>query len=243
MRKDLLCLFVALSASLPMMARTLRAAEGPVITASATTENPVQQPSEVREFEVRVDDKPRGIHCLTIKSDGEKSEVAFQTDVKIDFIVYAYVFKFRGTEVWRDGRVESTEIHCEDGSRKRSFCLKTDGDAQQIQFNNKLVTASSVGTMTTAYWQLPPAGLRSKPIGILDVDTGAIHSASFHCIGPTTVLCAGRTLECQHFKIDGPSPAELWFDDGNRLVRQRSMEQGHQMELRLKQIRTVTDER
>ena len=61
---------------------------------------------EIRDFEVRVDNKAAGTHRLTIKSNGDKHEVAFQTDVKMDFVIYAYVFKSRGTEVWRDGRLE-----------------------------------------------------------------------------------------------------------------------------------------
>ena len=50
-------------------------------------------------------------------------------------------------------------------------------------------------------------------------------------------------MTCHHFKIDGPSPAELWFDDHDRLVRQKSVEQGHQMELRLKDIRISKEDK
>jgi hypothetical protein len=199
---------------------------------SSTTES-----VEVRDFEVRVDNKPAGTHRLTIKSEGDTHEVAFQTDVKMDFIVYAYVFKFRGTEVWRDGRLENADIRCEDGGKKRSFSLKTDGRVQQISFNGKEVPASSLGLMTTAYWRLPPADSRKKPLTIVDVDSGNTRNATLNIVGKTTISSAGQTLECRHFKIDGPSPAELWFDDQDRLVRQKSVEVGHQLELKLKDIR------
>jgi hypothetical protein len=192
---------------------------------------------EIRDFEVRVDNKAAGTHRLTIKSEGDTNEVAFQTDVKFDFIVYAYVFKFRGTEVWRDGRLELSDIRCEDGGKKRSMALKTDGDIQQISFNGKSVPANSLCVMSTAYWRLPCEELRNKPLAIVDVDSGATRSASLNVVGPTTITTSGRSLTCHHFKIDGPSPAELWFDEHDRLVRQKSVEQGHHMELRLKDIR------
>jgi hypothetical protein len=198
---------------------------------------------EIRDFEVRVDNKPAGTHRLTIKCEGDMNEVAFQTDVKFDFIVYAYVFKFRGKELWRDGRLEQSEIRCEDGGKKRTMALKTDGTVQQISFNGKSVPANSQCVMSTAYWCLPSEELRGKPFAIVDVDSGNTRSASLNVVGPTTITTSGRSLTCHHFKIDGPSPAELWFDDRDRLVRQKSVEQGHQMELRLKDIRRSNDDK
>jgi hypothetical protein len=198
---------------------------------------------EVRDFEVRVDNKPAGTHRLTIKSDGETHQVTMQTDVKMDFIVYAYVFKSRGTETWRDGRVENVDIRCEDGGKKRSFALKTEGEIQQISFNGKPVPSSSTGLMTTAYWRLPSAETCKKPLKIVDVDTGNTRNATLNIVGKTTISHSGQTLQCRQFKIDGPSPAELWFDDQDRLVRQKSVEVGHQLELRLKDIRIAKDER
>lgn len=197
---------------------------------------------EIRDFEVRVDHKPAGTHRLTIKSTGETHEVEFQTDVKMDFVVYAYVFKFRGTEIWRDGRLENVDIRCEDGGKKRSFGLKTEGTVQQISFNGKPVPASSSVLMTTAYWRLPPLESRKKSLTIADVDTGHARSATLNAVGKTTISSSGQTLECRHFKIDGPSPAELWFDDQDRLVRQKSVEFGHQLELSLKGIRIPQNE-
>ena len=199
--------------------------------------------AEIREFEVRVDNKPVGSHRLVIQSDGVNQRVRIQTDVKVDFVVYAYIFKFRGTEHWRDGHLEATSIQCEDGGSKRSFQLKTDGDIQKVSLNGKPVNDPQSSVMTTAYWKLPAAELRSKPLPIVDVDSAKFHKASINLLGQTTLATEGRSLKCQHVKIDGPSPAELWFDEQDCLVRQRSVERGHTMELRLKQIRIAKDER
>ena len=204
--------------------------------------NESSQSAEIRDFEVRVDNKPAGTHRLTIKTTGDTHEVAFQTDVKMDFVVYAYVFKFRGTEVWRDGRLENTDIRCEDGGKKRSFSLKTEGDVQQVAFNGKPVATTSSALMSTAYWRLPSAESRKKTLTIADVDTGQIRSTTLNAVGKTTISSSGQMLECRHFKIEGPSPAELWFDDQDRLVRQKSVEVGHQLELRLKGIRIASND-
>ena len=192
--------------------------------------------TEVRDFDVRVDDKVAGSHRLMIQSNEARHEVSIQTDVKMDFIVYAYVFKFRGKEVWRDGKLEQVSIQCDDAGKKRTFQLKSDGKLQQVSFNGKQPQEHAISTMTTAYWKLPAADARTKPFPIVDVDTGTVRTARLTLVGPATVTAGQKQIDCQHFKIDGPSPAELWFDQNDCLVRQKSVEQGHSMELRLKKI-------
>jgi hypothetical protein len=215
------------------------AAELPSGQRSEAKADTAEESVEIREFEVRVDNKSAGTHRLTIASDGDSCKVGFQTDVKMDFLIYAYVFKFRGTEVWRDGRLENVDIHCEDRGKKRTFALKTDGEVQQVSFNGKEVPTESPCLMTTAYWQLPRAEVLKKSFPIADVDNGQTRPATLNVVGKATISTSSRTLECRHFKIEGPSPAELWFDDQDRLVRQKSVEAGHQVELKLKEIRIV----
>jgi hypothetical protein len=221
------------------------AADQPASSAASGKTRSAPEVVEVREFEVRVDNKPAGNHQLTIKTSGTRQQVEFQTDVKLDFIVYAYVYKLRGTENWRDGKLEHSDIRSEDGGKKRALELKTDGAIQQISFNGKSIPSNlpSPCTMTTAYWRLPATDRRATPLPIVDVDTGATSQVSMTTVGPATVTCAGRTVACQHFKIDGPSPAELWFDDEQRMVRQKSIESGHSMELRLKRIQLPKTDR
>ena len=238
MRNSPWCWFVIISCCQILISTALWGGETP--SARAKPLNPTA--TEIRDFEVRVDNRPAGTHRLTIKSAGDEHQVAFHTDVRIDFIVYAYVFKFRGTEAWRDGRIEQADIRSEDGGKKKSFTLRTEGTLQQVSFNGKLLPQSKSGVMSTAYWQLPSKELRTSPLLIMDVDTGQAVDASLKLVGPATVSLKDRSLTCQHYKIDGPSPAELWFDEQHRLVRQKSSEEGHSLELRLLQIRTAKDD-
>ena len=209
---------------------------------SSSVSRSKSESAEVREFEVRVDDKPVGTHRLTIKSDGDTQQAAFQTDVKIDVIVYAYVFKLRGTEVWREGRVESANVCREQGGKKRCFSLETDGCDQKITLDGKPVSSSSPSLMTTTYWRLPPPEIRDSTLTVVDADNGRSQTATLEFVGSETISTSGRSMACRHFKIDGPSPAELWFDEQERLVCQKAVERGHQVELRLKQIRSPKDD-
>ena len=209
---------------------------------SSSVSRSKSESAEVREFEVRVDDRPVGTHRLTIKSVGDTQQAEFQTDVKIDVIVYAYIFKLRGTEVWREGRVESANVSREQGGKKRSFSLETDGCDQKITLDGKPVSSSSPSLMTTTYWRLPPPEIRDNSLTIVDSDNGRSQTATLEFVSNETISTSGRSMACRHFKIDGPSPAELWFDEHERLVCQKALERGHQVELRLKQIRSPKDD-
>lgn len=240
MLRRLLWLFAAVCA---LVNHASFAADRLINQVSATASDLSDVLTEYREFEIRVDNKSMGVHSLNIRSDGDKHEVEMKSDVKVDFIVYAYVFKFRGKEVWRDGQVVFSDIHTEDGGKKRDFYYKTDGKAHQIQFNGKPMPAELPGRMSTAYWMLPAEDHRKKPFTILDVDTGNARTASIKLVEEDTLNYAGRSIVCQHYKVEGPSPAELWFDKTNRMVRQTSVEQGHPMELRLRKIESSKDAR
>lgn len=210
---------------------------------SAVKAKPLSKSIEVRDFEVRVDNTLRGTHQLTITTDGDNEQAEMKTDVKVDVIVYTYVFKSRGTELWDDGRLVQSDIRCEDGGKKRAFTLKTQNEIQQISFNEKSMKGNADALMSTAYWRLPNAALRTKRFPVVDVDSGKIFDASVTQVGTEIVNVGSRTIECRRFKIDSSSPAELWIDDRDRLVKQKSVEQGHAMEMRLKQIRVPKDEK
>ena len=198
---------------------------------------------EVRDFEVHVDKTLRGTHRLTIKSDGESETAQIHTDVSVNLIVYVYAFKSRGTEVWRDGRLVSSDIRSDDNGKKRAFLLKPENSIQQISFNEKPLNASAESVMSTAYWHLPSAEIRSKPLSVVDVDSGKTFRAKLTQVGKDSVTVGGRAIACWHFRIDGVSPADLWFDENDRLVQQKSTEQGHATELRLVKIRSLKEKK
>jgi len=221
----------------------VRAEERQVVRTSAIKSKSIAESVEVRDFEVRVDNRPVGTQRLTIRSTKDQEQVEFETDVKVDVIVYSYVYKSRGTEVWRLGRLADHDMHCEDGGKKRSFTLKTEEGAQQVTFNGKAIPVVMRNVMTTSYWKLPSADLRAKALRIVDVDKGTSRDTSLTLVGAESVPSGNRSITSQHFKVESSTPIDLWFDDQDRLVRQKSLEEGHWMELRLKQIHSESNEK
>ena len=198
--------------------------------------------SEVREFDVLVDGKAAGTHRLVVLQKGTTTTANIKTDVAIDFVVYTYRFKFRATEVWRDDSFVQVDARSEEGGDRTAVAAKADGSKCQVVFNGqRQVTDRSV--MTTAYWRLPPEASRKLPFPILSFDTGESKSGRLEYVERATWKFESRSIPCRHFKVTGPSPADLWFDDSDRLVLQKSVEDGHPTELRLKRVeRSVNDE-
>ncbi len=216
----------------------LHATCGSVVSSAAPPATAVSavRTDELREFDIFVDGKFAGTHRLGISSSpGAVTTARIESDVKINFIVYAYTYKFRATEVWRDDGLAQIDVGCEDGGKKTTLTAKSEGAHCRVVLNGRQqVTDRSV--MTTAYWRLPPEVDQKRVVSILDVETGVAKPGVVERIGRTTLKVNGRPMVCRHYKVTGPSPAELWFDEQDRLVRQTSVEEGHPMELRLRRI-------
>ena len=217
------------------------AAEWNAFTASAappseaSSSPTTSQTCEVRDFDILVDHKPTGNHRLTITSDGKVTTVQVESNVKIDFVVYVYTYKFRATEVWRENRLAQLDVRCEDGGKHTALTAKIDGETSRVTLNGR-PQQTARGVMTTAYWKLPPGEDQTRTVSMLDVETGIAKPATIQRLGRTTLKVEGRPMTCRHFKVSGTSPAELWFDQQSRLVRQTSVEDGHPVELRLRRI-------
>lgn len=197
--------------------------------------------SEVREFDILVDDKLAGTHRLSISTQGDVTTTRVESDVKINLIVYVYTYKFRATEVWRADGLSQVDVQREEGGKKTSLTAKADGANCQVVLNGRQqVTDRSA--MTTCYWRLPSPVDQKRAVSIFDVETGLTTSGTVERISRVTLKVEDRPVACRHFKVTGPSPAELWFDDQDRLVRQKSVEEGHPTELRLRRIRPQTTE-
>jgi len=198
-------------------------------------------PNEIREFDVLVDDKVRGTHRLAISSKGDVTTTRVETDVKVDLIVYVYAYSFRAKEVWQADKLIQVDTRVEDAGKKTSLTAKADGANCQVVLNGRQHVTDR-GAVSTFYWRLPQSVDQKRVLPIFNVDTGLTKPGTIELADRGTLKVDGRAIACRHFKVTGPAPADLWFDDQNLLVRQKSVEDGHPTELRLRRIREQTAE-
>ena len=215
-------------ASLPYAALLFSLA-GPATRAAAQ--------AEVRDYQVTVDNKPAGHFHLTITpADAGKTVVKAEAAVRVRFGLYTYTYRYQGSEVWAGDRLERSWGHSADGGKKHNVAAVVQGDRATITVDGSSRTDLAC-SWTTTHWRLPPLPASHSTLNVLDVDAGKRLSARLQHIETVRLNIAGRVQTCNHYRVSGADVAEVWFDEGNRLVRQFTVEDGHRTELRLTGVR------
>lgn len=190
---------------------------------------------ETREFSIRVDGKPAGDYRLTIRDEDGSITMSAQADVRFRYFLYNYTYHYRGSEIWKDGKLQRLDSNTKDDKKQFEVAAWTDGQLLHIKSNGQERTTRP-DVWTSTYWRLPEARFRNQPVPLIDVDTGKDLRASLHYVGMNSVQVNGQALNCTHYRVTGAVQVELWYDSYDRLVRQESIEEGHRTLLELVRI-------
>lgn len=190
--------------------------------------------TQVRNFQVFVDNRPAGSYRMAIvpRADGSVA-VTCQADVRVRVFVVGYHYSYRGTEVWKDGRLLQLDSRADDDGKQFAVTAQAEGEALRVRSNGQeRVIRKDV--WTTSCWQLPPASFRNRAIVLLDADTGREVNGNLFSVGVNRLNVAGQVMDCAHYRVTGGVQLELWFDAQERLVRQESVEDGHRTVLEMR---------
>jgi len=190
---------------------------------------------ELREFEILVKDKPAGKSSIRITETADgATRVDTEASVKLDYFVHVYRYEFHGRETWREKRLVSTENRATDDGKNFLVRARVGARGSTIEANGKARTAPLID-MTTNYWRAPDMSQRSKQ-SFMNADRGTVHSVQIELLPAEQVMVDRRRIDCAHFRVSGDIEADLWFDDQDRIVGQKTIEDGYPTELRLVRI-------
>jgi hypothetical protein len=193
---------------------------------------------EQREYLTYIDGRKAGEYHMTItpQDDGSVSMTG-KANVNVGFLLVRYTYAYRGTEVWKDGRLQRFDSATNDNGTRYTVSAAADGDGLRVQVNGQPRTGRADAWVTT-YWHLPPAAQRNQELSLLDGDTGRDLTATLAYVGAEQVNVAGQTVECGHYRLTGQVVnVDLWYDAQERLVRQEWMEDRHKAVLQLTGVR------
>jgi hypothetical protein len=201
-------------------------------------QTPKAHSEEVREFEILVSGKLVGTSTTRI-TEAENGMTTACTDafVKLNYIVYSYQYEFRGQEVWEENRLISVENHAVDDGVQLATHARSDLRGSVIEAQGKKSIAGPVLSMTTSYWRVP-VGQKGCMLKLLDADQGIVHTVRIDDITVERLAIGGKQADCTHYHLSGDLVANLWFDAQQRLVQQKTIEDGRPVELRLTRIST-----
>jgi Domain of unknown function (DUF6134) len=191
---------------------------------------------ERRTFAISVDGKSAGTHTLIIQTKDDKSViVTAQADVTVRVAVIRYTYSFRGTEIWKDGKLHQLSTTTNDNGKKHSVTADATKEGLAVKADGRDTQIRGEPWVTT-YWKLPAEKQRGPNVGLLDADTGKLISAKLEKIGIEKVTALGKAVECTHWRLTGGVAVDLWYDGSDRLVRQESIEEGHRTILELTRL-------
>jgi hypothetical protein len=196
--------------------------------------------TETRDFAVFVDGKPAGEGHITIHNQEDGSVVVnSNTDVVVRVLLITYTYKFRGREVWKDGRLTQLDSTCLDDGKAFVVAASAEGESLRLK-----VTAQSRAqerlvrgdVWLTSYWAEPDKRVNQE-VPIIDVDTGRELSGRLQFVGVEQRQIAGQTVNVSHYRLTGKVEHDLWYDGAKRLVRQEWIEDGHRTMVELSRLR------
>lgn len=193
--------------------------------------------SETREFLVKVDGKPAGSASMTIqRQDDGTTVVACNTNVRVRVLVKTYTYTCQTRETWKDGRLQQLASSCNDDGKQFQVSAAAQPDGLHVRVNGR-EHITRPEAWVSSYWTLPDAKLRDQAIPVLDADNGRNLQGRLHFIGTAQKSVAGQVQNVQHYRFNGPTRIDLYYDAAQRLVGQDWVEEGHPTSLELTNVR------
>lgn len=212
---------------------------GLLLGSTASGQGPQGTPEEVREYEVIVKQKTMGKVSIRTHETQDGSTVSItDTNVEAEYLLMKHRYEYHGQESWRGDKLVRLDSRTNDNGKQLSVSATVDSGRSVVNIKGKQPQAGPAFVMTSNFWRLPDLRLAGGKFAIIDSDTGASFNVQWTDVGPETVVLGNQKVACEHYRVSGDTAAELWFDGQGRLVRQQTVEQGFQTELRLARVST-----
>jgi hypothetical protein len=192
---------------------------------------------ETREFQVLVDGKNAGTAQMTIKKQEDGVIImTCDTDIKVKVLIKTYSYSYRGQEKWKDGRLQQFDSTCNDDGRLYNIAAVADGAQLRLKVNQHESTVRG-DVWLSSYWRQPDNARINQAVPVLEADTGKEIEVRVGYVGQEQRPVLGQNIAVQHFRLQGASAIDVWYDASGRLVRQEWIEEGHRTGLELLRLR------
>ncbi len=197
-----------------------------------------QQPEgEVREFTIQVNGKPAGTYRMTLTRHEGTESFSGQASVRVRLALKTYVYTFQGTERWKEGRLVELQTSTSDDGKRYEVHATAEGNNLRLRVNGQERMARW-DVWPTTHWRLADARFHNQPVPLLDADTGKEYQGRLQYLGVKQLTLGQQAQNCYHFRVTGgPSPVDLWYDGGHRLVRQEFTVEGYRTVFHLSSLR------
>lgn len=160
-------------------------------------------------FEVRLEGRPVGSHCLWFRQSDDRLRVEVSMDLQVPLpLWFDYRYRYRATEWWRSGRLEALHVTIEDGSRQEQIRARRDRDALEVEAQGGHWRLQG-DLVTSNHWNPSVLG-RSR---LLNTLTGKASDLEIEHEGSEALQFGARTLEVERYRLGGDlEDTRVWYD-------------------------------
>ena len=195
--------------------------------------------TEARVFKVTVDGKEAGKYTISYTKDDGTLTIGCDAHVKVKVaFVTAYHYDYTGTEVWKDGRLVSLKSSCDDDGKQFHVSAAPSDDGLEVKVNGRAKAVRGDAYLTTACClpdakRRPDAKCRDCDLPLMEADNGEEINGKMQHIESGAMNVAGQAIDVTHYRLKSHAEHDLWYDAGERMVRQEWTEDGHKTVLEL----------
>lgn len=175
-------------------------------------------PADARlSFTVLRDGSEVGAHDMAFRQspDSLQVDIATKVVVKIAFVP-VYRFEHEGHEIWQAGQLTRLWSTTNDDGTRHALNVSAAGPELAVSADGKPTVIRAL-TIPASLWH--EAILRQS--AVLNTLDGSSMSIAVADLGLDTVAVGSRSVAARHYAITGDLQRELWYDDGNVLVKIR----------------------
>jgi Family of unknown function (DUF6134) len=192
---------------------------------------------QTRSYSISIDGTRRGSSTTQFRSTNGTVWLKSESEIKVDYWIYKYIYTSSGTELWRAGRIVAVDNTADYNGTQ--YLLKGAPTPRGMQITtNGVATLVSPEIWDTSYLILPERLVRvdATKVVLFDSDKGKCQVGKIQFVGDEVLNVAEGRQACTHYRIAGDAHVDVWYDAARRLVLEESQESGHKVRFELLSI-------
>lgn len=168
------------------------------------------------DFQVLRNGTPIGHHRVTVRSEGQRSEVEVDIELRVTAAGFLTLYRYlhRSREVWEDDRLVSLQSTTDNDGRQEYLNAQAVADGLQVE-GSRYRGLLPAGTMPTSYWH---QDFVRRPT-IMDSQNGRPLNLRIRPQQYELASAARDEVPAQRYDLSGDVELNLWYGRDGRWVK------------------------
>lgn len=173
-------------------------------------------PHESYDFQVFRDGSPIGHHRVTVRHDGQRSEVEIDIELRVKAAGFLTLYRYlhRSREIWEGDRLVSLQSTTDNDGRQEYLTAQAVADGLRVD-GSRYTGVLPADTMPTSYWRRDFV----RRATIMDSQNGRPLNLSIRPQQYELASAARDEVPAQRYDLSGEVELRLWYGNDGRWVK------------------------